>query len=43
MFNTGVEKAASGDWVFAIALEAYATDDANGVIDAIVIEPYVMA
>jgi len=33
------KKAASGDTVFAKALEAYATDDSNGVIDAIIIEP----
>ena len=33
------KKAASGDTAFAVALEAYATDDANGVINAVLIEP----
>jgi len=32
-------KAAAGDMVFAIALEAYTTNDSNGVIDAIIISP----
>lgn len=32
-------KAETGDMAFAIALEAYSTDDSNGVIDAILIEP----
>lgn len=32
-------KAAAGDMVFAIALEAYTTDDSNGVIDALLITP----
>ena len=32
-------KAAAGDMAFAIALEAYATNDSNGVIDAILIKP----
>ena len=32
-------KAAAGDMVFAVALEAYATNDSSGVIDAILIEP----
>ena len=33
-------KAASGDIAFAVALEAYATDDSNGVIDAIIIPKF---
>jgi len=32
-------KAASGKMAFAIALEAYATNDSNGVIDALLISP----
>jgi hypothetical protein len=32
-------KAAAGDMVFAYALEAYTTDDSNGVIDALIINP----
>jgi len=32
-------KAASGDMAFAMALEAYTTDDSNGVIDALLITP----
>lgn len=32
-------KAAAGDMAIAIALEAYATDDSNGVIDAYLITP----
>ncbi len=32
-------KAGAGDMVFAIALEAYTTDDSNGVIDALLISP----
>lgn len=32
-------KAASGDMAFAIALEAYTTDDSAGVIDALLITP----
>lgn len=36
------QKAASGETVFAYALEAYTTDDSNGVIDAIVVEPYTL-
>jgi hypothetical protein len=32
-------KAASGKMAFAIALEAYATDDSAGVIDALIITP----
>jgi len=32
-------KAAAGDMAFAIALEAYTTDDSNGVIDALLIIP----
>jgi hypothetical protein len=32
-------KAASGDMAIAIALEAYTTDDSNGVIDALLISP----
>lgn len=32
-------KAAAGKMAFAIALEAYATDDSNGVIDALLISP----
>ena len=32
-------KAAAGDMAFAIALEAYATDDSSGVIDALLITP----
>ena len=32
-------KAASGDMAVAIALEAYATDDSSGVIDALLITP----
>ena len=32
-------KAQEGDMVFAIALEAYSTDDSNGVIDAYLIPP----
>lgn len=32
-------KAASGKMAFAIALEAYATDDSSGVIDALIISP----
>ena len=32
-------KAASGDMAFAIALEAYTTDDSSGVIDALIIKP----
>lgn len=32
-------KAAAGDMCFAIALEAYTTDDSNGVIDALLISP----
>lgn len=33
------QKATSGDMAFAIALEAYATDDSSGVIDARLITP----
>jgi len=33
-------KAAAGDQGFALALEAYATDDSNGVIDAYIISPW---
>lgn len=33
------QKAAAGDMAFAIALEAYATNDSNGVIDALIIKP----
>lgn len=32
-------KAATGDMAFAVALEAYATNDSSGVIDAILITP----
>ncbi len=32
-------KATTGDMAFAIALEAYTTDDSNGVIDALLIKP----
>ena len=32
-------KVAAGDMAFAIALETYSTDDSNGVIDALIIEP----
>ena len=32
-------KAAVGDMAIAIAMEAYTTDDSNGVIDALVIKP----
>lgn len=32
-------KASSGDMAFAIALEAYTTDDSSGVIDALLITP----
>jgi len=32
-------QAAAGDMAFAIALEAYATDDSSGVIDALLISP----
>ncbi len=32
-------KAVAGDMAFAIALEAYTTDDSNGVIDAMLITP----
>lgn len=32
-------KAGSGDMAFAIALEAYTSDDSNGVIDALLITP----
>ncbi len=32
-------KGAAGDMVFAIALEAYTTNDSNGVIDALLIKP----
>jgi len=32
-------KAAAGDMAFAIALEAYTTDDSSGVIDALLIKP----
>lgn len=32
-------KAAAGDMAFAYALEAYATDDSNGVINAVLITP----
>ena len=32
-------KAAAGDMAFAIALEAYTTNDSNGVIDALIITP----
>lgn len=32
-------KAAAGDMCFAIALEAYTTNDSNGVIDALLISP----
>lgn len=32
-------KASAGHTIFAIALEAYTTNDSNGVIDAILIEP----
>lgn len=32
-------KAVAGDMVFAIALEAYTTNDSNGVIDALIISP----
>lgn len=35
-------KATTGDLAFAIALEAYTTDDANGVIDARIISPRVV-
>lgn len=33
------QKAAAGHMVFAIALEAYATDDSNGIIDALLVTP----
>lgn len=33
------QKATTGDTVFAVALEAYITDDSNGVIDALLITP----
>lgn len=33
------QKAAAGDMAFAVALEAYTTDDSNGVIDALLITP----
>lgn len=32
-------KAGAGDMAIAIALEAYTTDDSNGVIDALIITP----
>jgi len=32
-------KAAAGDMAFAIALEAYTTDDSSGIIDALLIKP----
>lgn len=32
-------KASDGDMAFAIALEAYTTNDSNGVIDALIIKP----
>ena len=32
-------KAAAGDMAFAVALEAYTTDDSSGVIDALLIVP----
>lgn len=32
-------KASAGDMAFAIALEAYTTDDSSGVIDALIISP----
>lgn len=32
-------KAGAGDMVFAVALEAYTSDDSNGVIDALLITP----
>lgn len=35
-------KAATGQTAFAIALEAYATDDSNGVIDALLITPRII-
>jgi len=37
-----VEKAASGDMAIAMALEIYETDDANGVIDALLFTPRLM-
>lgn len=38
--NAGIaKKAAAGDMAFAIALEAYSTDDTAGVIDALIIQP----
>lgn len=33
------KKASTGEMAFAIALEAYATDDSNGVLDAVLIKP----
>jgi parallel beta-helix repeat protein len=33
------QKAAAGDMAIAIALEAYTTDDSNGVIDALLVKP----
>lgn len=33
------QKANAGDMVFAVALEAYTTNDSNGVIDALIISP----
>ncbi len=33
------QKAAQGEVAFAIALEAYATNDSSGVIDAVLITP----
>jgi hypothetical protein len=33
------QKAATDEMVFAIALEAYTTDDSNGVIDALLVSP----
>ena len=32
-------KASAGDMCFAMALEAYTTDDSNGVIDALLFSP----
>lgn len=36
------KKASSGETAFAIALEAYAGDDSNGVIDALLISPRII-
>lgn len=35
-------KATAGQYVFAIALEAYTTDDSNGVLDALLIQPRIL-